>query len=471
MTSAKNAAHAVGGKTARACDNCIRKRARWYCAADDAFLCQSCDSLVHSANPLARRHERLRLKTASFKSSSASSDVVVLPTADLTLAPSWHRGITKKARTPRHGKNQSSAAHQTPRRRDEPIRNPFHLVPEVGSDEYSNSHDENEEQLLYRVPIFDPFVTELRTPPSSATSAEAATAATPGPNHQTADNNKETKQTESKVSSGNKSNNGVDNNLHGFLPSEMELAQFAADVESLLGRGLENECIGMEDLGLIDSKEKESRDCSVGCEKVKVEDEESPCKVETDEMEIGIREPFELNFDYDSPATREQADDEDDEKKVALNMANEMRNDGGEVKANSNQRKRKILLQLDYEAVISAWTSQKSPWTTGGKPDLDADECWPECMGACGMELHQPYYGEMGTYGCQAGMGDGGREARVSRYREKRRTRLFSKKIRYEVRKLNAEKRPRMKGRFVKRASFAVAAAAPQPSSCPFLSK
>lgn len=40
---------------------------------------------------------------------------------------------------------------------------------------------------------------------------------------------------------------------------------------------------------------------------------------------------------------------------------------------------------------------------------------------------------------------DGGREARVMRYREKRRTRLFSKKIRYEVRKLNAERRPRMK--------------------------
>lgn len=49
------------------------------------------------------------------------------------------------------------------------------------------------------------------------------------------------------------------------------------------------------------------------------------------------------------------------------------------------------------------------------------------------------------------GGSDGGREARVSRYKEKRRTRLFSKKIRYEVRKLNAEKRPRMKGRFVKR--------------------
>ncbi|GJP78769.1 hypothetical protein CLOP_g9044 [Closterium sp. NIES-67] len=43
------------------------------------------------------------------------------------------------------------------------------------------------------------------------------------------------------------------------------------------------------------------------------------------------------------------------------------------------------------------------------------------------------------------------REARVLRYREKRRNRLFSKKIRYEVRKVNADQRPRVKGRFVKR--------------------
>lgn len=65
------------------------------------------------------------------------------------------------------------------------------------------------------------------------------------------------------------------------------------------------------------------------------------------------------------------------------------------------------------------------------------------------------------------GGGDGGREARVSRYREKRRTRLFSKKIRYEVRKLNAEKRPRMKGRFVKRTSYAGG----PPNPFPYLNK
>jgi len=49
-------------------------------------------------------------------------------------------------------------------------------------------------------------------------------------------------------------------------------------------------------------------------------------------------------------------------------------------------------------------------------------------------------YGDAGVNGSDhVGGGDGGREARVSRYREKRRTRLFSKKIRYQVRKLNAE--------------------------------
>lgn len=66
-------------------------------------------------------------------------------------------------------------------------------------------------------------------------------------------------------------------------------------------------------------------------------------------------------------------------------------------------------------------------------------------------DVHHTHGGLGGPGG---GGSDGGREARVSRYREKRRTRLFSKKIRYEVRKLNAEKRPRMKGRFVKRTSF-----------------
>lgn len=75
-------------------------------------------------------------------------------------------------------------------------------------------------------------------------------------------------------------------------------------------------------------------------------------------------------------------------------------------------------------------------------------------------DLRHQYGGGDTGVGGHVGGRDEGREARVSRYREKRRTRLFSKKIRYEVRKLNAEKRPRMKGRFVKRTSFMGASSA-----------
>ncbi|KAJ1267967.1 hypothetical protein BS78_07G099700 [Paspalum vaginatum] len=51
------------------------------------------------------------------------------------------------------------------------------------------------------------------------------------------------------------------------------------------------------------------------------------------------------------------------------------------------------------------------------------------------------------------------REARVQRYREKRKNRRFQKTIRYASRKAYAEARPRIKGRFVKRAAGASATA------------
>ncbi|GMI70695.1 B-box domain protein 15 [Hibiscus trionum] len=394
-------ANAVGAKNVRACDSCIKKRARWYCAADDAFLCQACDSSVHSANPLARRHDRVRLNTALVKSSGDD----VQPER-FSQSPSWDRGFTKKARTRRSGKGSVRTKRKN---------NPVPIVPEVGIDE--NSHEENEEeQLLYRVPILDRFVAELCT---STTSNEAAVSAVN--DVETAD----AAATESKALLADGS--------HGVFPSEMDLAEFAADVESLLGKGLENESFAMVELGLFDSKEDF---------RVKVEDEES--------FEAGMaREPFELSFNYDYPAS---CGGEDELVKEEI-----VKKSNGDVESEENTaktKKRKPLLSLDYEAIISAWATQGSPWTSGGRPDLDTDECWPEYMGNEGAGVHYSYGGLIGMGGQTPGMGDGGREARVSRYREKRRTRLFSKKIRYEVRKLNAEKRPRMKGRFVKRASF-----------------
>ncbi|GAU14834.1 hypothetical protein TSUD_50460 [Trifolium subterraneum] len=427
--SSKKVANAVGGKTARACDSCITKRARWYCAADDAFLCQACDSSVHSANSLARRHERVRLKTASYKSTGGDDEFN-------NSGPFF--GFTKKARTPRQGKNKSSPSNEPARNNN---NNPFHLVPEMGFDEVNSlSHDENEEQLLYRVPIFDPFVAELcsTSPPSVGSSEGGLGTITIASGTFAPD----AENIRSESRSGG--NNYEMESFHELLPSDIELAEFAADVESLLGRGLENECIGMEELGLIDTKhDKDGEWECIG--KVKEEGEENHEVVEVDNNEMmGKESSFELNFDYDeSHETCEEV-----KGKVDLDIEQNENN-------NCNKGKRKISLQLNYDAIIIAWDSQKCPWTNGDKPNFDADETWLDCMGTYGTEVHYPY-GEFGGYGYNPVMVDGGREARVSRYREKRRTRLFSKKIRYEVRKLNAEKRPRMKGRFVKRASFAV---------------
>lgn len=61
--------------------------------------------------------------------------------------------------------------------------------------------------------------------------------------------------------------------------------------------------------------------------------------------------------------------------------------------------------------------------------------------------------GRIGSAGSNQSTQLGGmdREARVLRYREKRKNRKFEKTIRYASRKAYAETRPRIKGRFAKR--------------------
>lgn len=120
----------------------------------------------------------------------------------------------------------------------------------------------------------------------------------------------------------------------------------------------------------------------------------------------------------------------------------------------------RLSLKLDYQEILNAW-SGKGPLFIEGEspqtvPDLAHDAAnamgdgwsgvWkvPEMGGSrSSMKMEEVGGGE--------GSKKGQRQASVLRYKEKRQNRLFSKRIRYEVRKLNAEKRPRMKGRFVKR--------------------
>ncbi|KAL9231376.1 hypothetical protein vseg_006612 [Gypsophila vaccaria] len=96
-----------------------------------------------------------------------------------------------------------------------------------------------------------------------------------------------------------------------------------------------------------------------------------------------------------------------------------------------------MLLKLNYDEVLEAWSDKGSLFTE----DLSSSE----------LPGSDPLarLAQIDLFGENVAL----REASVQRYKEKRRTRLFSKKIRYQVRKVNADQRPRMKGRFVSRLS------------------
>ncbi|KAJ8747057.1 hypothetical protein K2173_013155 [Erythroxylum novogranatense] len=391
---------AMGGKTARACDSCLRKRARWFCVPDDAFLCQACDTSVHSANQLASRHERVRLEISS--SSKINTGSINIDHHQDSV-PSWHQGFTRKARTPRHNSNKAA------------------LVPD---EEGSMIDAESEDQLMCRVPVFDPFASELCDIMASEV-------------NETVMGNSEERNTSLDDGCGQDATCGLLGDLPEFLHSDVDLAEFAADIEKLLEDGINEDSPDRKDMGLLDCKQYHV----VPEKAMKVKNELVVESIFTESSQFGqafdiIKEPLNWDFDYESPITGDE--------KEAVPETLESRN--SECKKMKN-----ISLRLNYEAVITAWSSQGSPWTNGSRPTLNEDGCWADCLNTCPKDGHLQLYG--GLRGHMRGE-DGDREARVQRYKEKRRTRLFSKKIRYEVRKLNAEKRPRMKGRFVKRTSF-----------------
>ncbi|ONK75307.1 uncharacterized protein A4U43_C03F15490 [Asparagus officinalis] len=298
---------------------------------------------------------------------------------------------TAQARSAEHAKASAEAVSQAAG---------GSLVPDLEAENFEYEEEEEEEQLIYRVPIFDPVLEEFCSPATEEVKLEAASV------------------------------NQIPPVFNELYQSELELAEFSANVENLLGQDLDNDAFCIDGLGLLETKDDDDDKNQV---KVEITDAvDSSCGNFLVDMEMELsRESLDFNFDCGS--TGEEADEQ---------KAGAVEEQGGLMT--------KVGLRLDYDAVIDAWSCRGcTPWTDGERPQFNPDDCWPD------FTIPNVYGGtEVGGLYGRVGNSDGGREARVSRYREKRRTRLFSKKIRYEVRKLNAEKRPRMKGRFVKRASF-----------------
>ncbi|PWZ58217.1 Zinc finger protein CONSTANS-LIKE 16 [Zea mays] len=412
---------ALGARTARSCDSCMRRRARWHCPADNAFLCQTCDVSVHSANPLARRHHRVRLPSASCSSPPRDPD-----------APTWLHGLKRRPRTPRSkpgGSNKHEAAPSSIAAAASAAVPDLEAEAEaeaeesgsgiLGDNDDDHGFQDDDEDLLYCVPVFDPMLAEFYNPVADEGEQKPACLMLP------------LVETSPEFASGGLAEA---DGLSGFDVPDMDLASFAADMESLL-MGVDD---GFDDLGFLDEQNPQVN-ADVDLEAMAApEPEREDKKRKRDGFDyLGFldEEKPQVNADVDLEAMVAPEPEREDKKR----------------------KRTDVILKLNYEGVIASWVRDGgSPWYHGERPHLDDPyELW----------LEFPATGSRGLFGgTMTAVTGGEREARVSRYREKRRRRLFAKKIRYEVRKLNAEKRPRMKGRFVKRTTLPPLPRPPPPS-------
>ncbi|OWM71479.1 hypothetical protein CDL15_Pgr005666 [Punica granatum] len=194
-------------------------------------------------------------------------------------------------------------------------------------------------------------------------------------------------------------------------------------------------------------------------------------------MKSGGREEEEKWVSYNEVVERKaQPDQEPEEVSSCSAAANSSDRDRGQgcwqrqPRGEGERWSGGLLLKLDYEEILNSWSDKGSLFIgyNGGPlhyhhheapqrvPELNAEH--PGLDSTVNNGLSDRWGSSANVWTVPDQKIDGGnsmpeekegrsrqREASVLRYKEKRQNRLFSKRIRYEVRKLNAEKRPRIK--------------------------
>uniref|UniRef100_A0A0D9X3Y0 CCT domain-containing protein n=1 Tax=Leersia perrieri TaxID=77586 RepID=A0A0D9X3Y0_9ORYZ len=113
---------------------------------------------------------------------------------------------------------------------------------------------------------------------------------------------------------------------------------------------------------------------------------------------------------------------------------------------------RSLLLKLDYEEILAAWAGRGSLYiaAAAGEDHVAASKLKLDSVFVDVGHSPEPATAAAAAAETWSVAGTAARAEKVRRYKEKRNGRLFAKRIRYEVRRLNAVKRPRLKGRFIK---------------------
>ncbi|XP_074585583.1 zinc finger protein CONSTANS-LIKE 3-like [Curcuma longa] len=122
---------------------------------------------------------------------------------------------------------------------------------------------------------------------------------------------------------------------------------------------------------------------------------------------------------------------------------------------NTSEDEPKAVNGADPSCILSPFCSYLDLNVTGSKPEPDVSFCHSESSEAAVVPDVSQVPAAAAEVGLPCAYQATSREERVARlmrYREKRKSRRFEKTIRYASRKAYAEARPRVKGRFVKRA-------------------
>ncbi|KAJ7551216.1 hypothetical protein O6H91_06G005000 [Diphasiastrum complanatum] len=459
---------AIAGRSCRPCDVCGRDQARWFCASDEAYLCGKCDGSVHGANAVASRHERsplgptgLPMKSSSMSSYSTylkshgskghSASGFSVSTLGLSrkkprsIRPHPHIAIaTAAASADCLAKDQPKATRNV---KNEPAS---HLIMHQPSEEIAATIKSFQNEGAHEVPIFVPSLQDLFPP--SFYNCSLIVDASSGDGFATEE--AETfQECDSKC------------DFNGFLDSRMELRLMKEDMDTFMGE--ENRAMDeltvVDELGLFSLCGEHLTNEEYGLEFSRMGSFIE--STEASEGEVGdASKAVDGSFSDLCWRVKMEKDDSDETEKLKLEVDELLAcalvtgiKEEEEEAAGS-----KVSLKLNYEDVLSAWSDRGSLWTDGRRPQIvpELDDSVRSLDIGLVPDLcfcSSPPVEQVGLVPV-ASMGEdsstvGGREARVMRYRAKRRTRLFSKRIRYEVRKLNAEMRPRWKGRFVKRST------------------
>eukprot|EP00250_Pteridium_aquilinum_P017628 c23712_g5_i1 orf=400-1935(-) len=498
----------IAGRGARACDMCGKERSRWYCAADEAYLCEKCDGLVHSANAVAKRHERVKLgpngapvKLKPSHNHHRKSKVNHTPAPQSNPsqkgdAQKWCSSSRKRSRTPRKGVNLTGNSLFT----STPTVNPESLNTAIIKEE------KDEALLLYDLLTADDQPGDLSGTATFDVKPEPFSPTSTLTSRDFLDLKVEETEFAHEVPTYEPLLQDLIASSHGDLMEKIMPSSPSLCNDSCMSRASTTTNFNTETRQACPDAESralkiESTELGNETEPLHMYDlvEGSTCEIRdsisiSEDSDIDTFDVMDLcsnaNFD-ENMKVEESLDMEiwkaayrlDQGACASIFEGNPFKGKGerdldvGCMSADGLQDgeteplqqwpssqpglKRPLSLQLDYEDVINAWSDRGSLWMNGQRPQIVPDISF---LDHGSMECGMMMVGESShnsSMGSQAGqvpslvVTDSGREARVLRYKEKRRTRLFSKKIRYEVRKLNAERRPRMKGRFVKRTAIA----------------